>query len=124
MSREIPPLPDAVTALSADILAELLDSEHVLRVHGRRTCYTAGCRGPLCRRADRIENRRRYEESRRRAGKPFTPSDLRTVRDSRDEELDLALEVYSEHARVIEIYVRLKKLYEELGGAPLAEAAG
>jgi hypothetical protein len=121
MSREIPPLPDAVTALSADILAELLDAEHIMRVHGRRTCYTAGCRGPLCRRADRIENRRRYEEARRRAGKPFTPSDLRTVRDARDEELDLATEVYAQHAKPIEIYVRLHKLYSEIA---LAEAAG
>lgn len=110
--REIPALPDEVLALAPDILAELTDPEHVKRLHGKRPCYTAGCHGPLCRRADREFNRARYQAARQAAGKKYVPSDLR--RDGRDAELDAALRVYMTHAKAIEITVRLQELYAEI----------
>jgi hypothetical protein len=112
MSREVPALPDDVLALSQDILDELCDSEHIRKVHGKRSTYTAGCRGPLCLRADRMYNRDAYAAQRAQAGKPYQPSDLR--RDARDDELDDACDVYVKYAKQIEIHVRLRQLYREL----------
>jgi hypothetical protein len=110
--RNAPELPDEVKHLSVDILEELTDPKHIQRLHGKRGCYTAGCRGPLCKRADRLFNRQRYEEQRKAAGKPYNPSELRL--DDRDDELDSALLVYMRHMKSIEIHVRLTELYREI----------
>jgi len=113
--REIPELPAEVLALAEDILEELLSVPFVRKLHGKRNCYTTGCHGPLCKRAEREFNRESYAAKRAAAGKPYVP-DHEVRRDGRDRELDLALSVYLRYSKAIEIHVRLNELYEELTG--------
>lgn len=43
--------------LQRAIEKELANPKHLSRVHGRRGTYTLGCRGPLCRKANRDYSR-------------------------------------------------------------------
>lgn len=53
---------------NADILDELKAEDYTDRTHGTRACYALGCRGPLCRMAERDRGRERYRERRRAGG--------------------------------------------------------
>lgn len=43
--------------LPKDVLAELLDPDYTGRSHHKKATYAKGCRGPLCRKAERDEAR-------------------------------------------------------------------
>lgn len=46
--------------LPDEVKTELLDSEFSTRTHGKKSTYAQGCRGPLCRLAEREANNERY----------------------------------------------------------------
>jgi len=45
---------------NADILLELCDKDYDGRTHATRATYAKGCRGPLCRKAERDRGRERH----------------------------------------------------------------
>lgn len=47
------PAPETLTTLADAIITELSNSRLANRTHGLRTTYDSGCRGPLCRKANR-----------------------------------------------------------------------
>lgn len=57
--------------LPADIFAELKDAVYGTRQHYSRATYALGCRGPLCRKAERDRGRRRNEQ---RGGEDYNPA--------------------------------------------------
>lgn len=50
-----------ITVLMGQILFELTDERFKARTHHRRKLYDEGCKGPLCRKAERDRSRRRYQ---------------------------------------------------------------
>lgn len=65
-------------ALPKDVLDELTDEKFLHLKHNSRKTYYKGCRGPLCRKAERDKQRRYY--------KPTNPYN------KRDEELEAIIE--------------------------------
>src|SRR6478735_2729430 len=71
-----------------DIKAEILDKAYAARTHGNRACYAAGCRGPLCRKAERDRGIVRHREKKEEEGKPVTPKEKLHPARQRDRLLD------------------------------------
>jgi|SRR6478736_2577318 len=71
-----------------DIKAEILDKAYAARTHGNRACYAAGCRGPLCRKAERDRGLIRHREKAQEEGKTVTPKEAPHPARERDELLD------------------------------------
>lgn len=53
-------LEQRITVLMGQILFELTDERFSTRTHHRRKLYDDGCKGPLCRKAERDRSRQRY----------------------------------------------------------------
>ena len=49
--------------LAPDVAAELADPHFLTRTHGKKATYQAGCRGPLCRKAERERKRASYRRN-------------------------------------------------------------
>lgn len=52
--------------LPLDVFRELIDPRYENRTHGKKATGSVGCRGPLCRKAerdDKMEQRRAYERA-------------------------------------------------------------
>jgi len=65
---------------NGDILDELKDPEFATRTHGKRSTHSAGCHGPLCRKAERDASHQRYRRRRQAEGAvvtSFPPSEVR-----------------------------------------------
>jgi hypothetical protein len=60
-----------IEELPADVRAELEDPEYITRSHYSRATYAEGCRGPLCRKAERDRGRRRNEHRATEAGREY-----------------------------------------------------
>lgn len=74
--------------LPDDVRDELSDPEFINRTHGRRSTYAVGCRGPLCRKAERDEAERKYQRKRARLGAEPARTGLKDLKSrARDEEL-------------------------------------
>ena len=58
---------------NADIFLELNDREYIHRQHYSRATYADGCRGPMCKKAERDRGRRRQEQRAERAGRTYIP---------------------------------------------------
>jgi hypothetical protein len=58
----------------ADVVEELNDPRYSTRSHGTRGTYAEKCRGPLCRRAERLGSRKRNKVKADRAGRPYQES--------------------------------------------------
>lgn len=56
--------------LGAQVMDELMDDEFDTFTHGIKSTYTNGCRGPLCRKAERDTCAKRYRERMGRLGRP------------------------------------------------------
>lgn len=59
--------------LDAEVRNELSDPTHANRTHYRKATYAAGCRGPLCRKAERDEGRLRTKRKAEAAGREYRP---------------------------------------------------
>lgn len=73
--------------LTPDVYEELTDPQFSNRTHYRKATSAAGCHGPLCRKAERDEARKRTQvraEARGREYKPVAPGPVR----KNDAELD------------------------------------
>lgn len=57
---------------NADVLFELLDKAYDGRTHATRATYAKGCRGPLCRKAERDRGRERHAARQAEKGKDVT----------------------------------------------------
>lgn len=75
---------------NADIREELNDRKFKSRTHGARSTYAQGCRGPLCKKAERDRARRKHEIKMLAQGKSVSPLPPRKGRD-RDEFLQWIL---------------------------------
>lgn len=53
-----------MNALEQEVKEEVEDPRFMEKRHGTRACYRAGCRGPLCKRSERLI-RRRYRTAAR-----------------------------------------------------------
>lgn len=62
--------PKTLDTLRRAIELELANPAHISRTHGRRWTYNKGCRGPLCRRANR-----EYMRSWLNSSNPVGPSE-------------------------------------------------
>jgi hypothetical protein len=76
--------------LAPDVEAELADERFATRKHGSRATHSAGCHGPLCRRAEALRGRRRSQERAERSFREYQPSLRRKRDDDRNEELAIA----------------------------------
>lgn len=65
---------------------ELANPKHSHRVHGRRWTYNAGCRGPLCRKANRDYGRERHTSEAPRG--PYAARDRDALMDAYIERLN------------------------------------
>lgn len=93
-----------------EICDELSDASYPDKIHGQYSAYAAGCRGILCRKYNRDEQRKQY----RRAN----PEVLRQ-RSPRNPELDVMLtEVIAAHAKIV-----LQKRAEETAQSIIASAS-
>lgn len=72
--------------LADDVKAELSDEQYSGRSHYSRATYAKGCRGPLCRLAEKERGRRRNAARAEAAERRYRPNEI--VRDdSRTDEL-------------------------------------
>lgn len=76
--------------LALDVEAELADERFLNRKHGSRATHSAGCHGPLCRRAETLRGRRRTETRAEKENREYIPSRRMPRDDSRDLELSIA----------------------------------
>lgn len=60
---------------NADIFFELNDSDYLTRQHYSRATYALGCRGPMCRKAEKDRGRRRNEIRATRQGRKYIPKE-------------------------------------------------
>ena len=62
--------------LIVEVLAEIEEVKYLTLSHGKRSTYSAGCRGPLCRKAERDRGLPRMREVKgiEREGIPDTPA--------------------------------------------------
>lgn len=67
-------LADKWDSLPDEIRDELRDPEFGLRQHYSRATYALGCRGPLCRKAERDRGRNRNEMKAADAGREYSPN--------------------------------------------------
>lgn len=105
--------------LSPDVEAELSDEKFKNRKHGSRATHTAGCHGPLCRRAEAIRSRRRNEINAVKLGREYQPNYRIKRNDKRNAELATAAEWHWQdlaERRAAEESARLKTLQELLDG--------
>jgi hypothetical protein len=72
---------------NADILFELIDKVFDGRTHATRATYAKGCRGPLCRKAERDRGRERHAARQAKKGMEVTRLPA-TEAQARDELLD------------------------------------
>lgn len=56
----------------AEVRAELA-GEYGHRLHYSKGTYADGCRGPMCRKAERDETKARQERKERKSGRPYKP---------------------------------------------------
>lgn len=68
--------------LPDDVRAELEDERYKTRVHYSRATYAEGCRGPLCRKAERDRGRRRNEVRATGAGREYEPKTEQRIEDN------------------------------------------
>jgi hypothetical protein len=59
--------------VDAAVLEELNDPVHAGKTHYRKATYAAGCRGPLCRKAERDAGRMRTKQKAEAAGREYKP---------------------------------------------------
>lgn len=74
--------------LPDEIQAELDNSEFASRIHYSRATYALGCRGPLCRKAERDRGRKRNERRAKDKEREYKPNeDLRIADDEKLNEI-------------------------------------
>lgn len=79
--------------LPDDVLTELKDPRFASRTHGTRGTYARatdggkGCRGPLCKKAERDDGEAKYKRRREVQGKPHTVGEKNLKVRARDAEL-------------------------------------
>jgi hypothetical protein len=59
--------------IAQEVMDEILDPEFDEMTHGNKHSYSAGCRGPLCRKAERDACARRYRARADREVKDYAP---------------------------------------------------
>lgn len=64
---------DRLQTLGNEIMDELLDPEYDTRTHGGTGTYAAGCKGPLCTKADRDASAAKYRRKVDREVKEYAP---------------------------------------------------
>lgn len=79
-----------LSEIPQDVIIELCDLEFGTRTHGTRACYAKGCRGPLCRKAERDRQAVRRKLAAEAAGREYSPYGPHPIRD-RDELLERVL---------------------------------
>lgn len=77
--------------LPDDVRTELLDPRFTSRTHGNRGTYARasdggkGCRGPLCKKAERDDAEAKYKRRRQAQGKPYAVGEKNPEARARDE---------------------------------------
>lgn len=69
-----------VEQLYREVQAELEDTDYKSRRHGVKATYSAGCRGPLCRKGNRDAVREKYRAAQEEAGVEVSPMKPRDER--------------------------------------------
>jgi hypothetical protein len=77
--------------LPEDVREELTDEKFSSRLHYSRATYAKGCRGPLCRLAERDRGRDRSERQAEQAGRDYEPNEEERERRGSDYEKDKKL---------------------------------
>lgn len=80
--------PQEMRDLANEVYKELTNKILLGRPHGSRYTLNGGCRGPLCRRAERAWQRKKYERAQQAKGKSVKPYEA--VREY-DEILDIII---------------------------------
>lgn len=80
--------------LAEDVWAEISDRTFAGRRHYSRATYALGCRGPLCKKAEKDRGRRRNETRALSQGREYEPN-LHIRRTDRDWELTQVLGWYN-----------------------------
>lgn len=61
--------------VNLDIFVELTDEKFLSRQHYSRATYAHGCRGPLCKKAERDRGRKRSERRAEDKGREYAPNE-------------------------------------------------
>jgi hypothetical protein len=100
--------------IGSEVMDELLDPKFDTLTHGKKYTFTKGCRGPLCKKAERDVCAARYRRRKGNAAGPYKPR-----YDRPDEWLQEMMEWHwSERAKL----VGGRSLREYYGVPPLEEA--
>lgn len=84
--------------IADDVWDEVGDDKYSGRKHGVRSTYGIGCRGPLCRRSEKLRARERNQYRAEKAGREYQPSYRIKRDDTRETELAAAQEW---HERIV-----------------------
>ena len=76
-----------------DVRAELEDPSFITRKHYSRATYALGCRGPLCRKAEKDRGRERNEVKAKDRGREYRPK-RNPLEAKADREMDNIVEEY------------------------------
>lgn len=103
MWTDLPPLlkEELEKPENVDIYNELTDNRFASRQHYSRATYAQGCRGPLCRKAERDRGRKRTEKKAEDAGREYQPNpEIRT--DTREGLLNLIINWHLHHPDAVQ----------------------
>jgi len=59
--------------IAQEVMDEILDPEYDVMTHGTKYTYSSGCKGPLCRKAERDACARRYRARNKNNVKQYRP---------------------------------------------------